>query len=102
MAEAQRELPTLEQQIAELERREREELPALEKRVRDLEDLTRSFGTLERLGADLLAVVGGLKELEQELKEQQQKPPIEEPADFDKQNAHARAQIEKIQQNQPE
>ncbi len=102
MAEAQRELPTLEQQIAELERREREELPALEKRVRDLEDLSRSFGTLERLGADLLAVIGVIKELEQELKEQQQQLPIEDLADLDKQIAHARAQIEQIQQTQRE
>src|SRR5712692_9516233 len=70
MADAQQELPELEQQIANLERREREELPILEKRVHDLEDLTGSFGTLERLGADLLAVVSMIKELELELKEQ--------------------------------
>ena len=101
MAEAQRELPTLEQQIAELERREREELPALEKRVHDLEDLAHSFGTLGRLGADLQAVVGVIKELERELKEQQ-KLPIEDLADLDKQIAHARAQIEQIQQTQRE
>ncbi|HEY4033420.1 MAG TPA: AAA family ATPase, partial [Ktedonobacteraceae bacterium] len=46
MAEARRMLPELEDEIAELERREREELPKLEKRVSELAELTRSFGTL--------------------------------------------------------
>ena len=102
MAEAQRELPELEQQIAELERREREELPALEKRVHQLEDLASSFGTLERLGVDLLAVVSMIKELERELKEQQLQPPIEDPTGLDEQIAHARSQIEQIQKTQRE
>ena len=102
MAEAQRELPELEQQIAELERREREELPALQKRVHQLEDLASSFGTLERLGADLLAVVSMIKELERELKEQQLQPPIEDPTGLDEQIAHARSQIEQIQKTQRE
>ncbi len=102
MAEAQRELPELEQQIAELERREREELPALQKRVHQLEDLASSFGTLERLGVDLLAVVSMIKELERELKEQQLQPPIEDPTGLDEQIAHARSQIEQIQKTQRE
>lgn len=102
MAEAQRELPELEQQIAELERREREELPALEKRVHELEDLSHSFGTLERLGADLLAVVSMIKELERELKEQQLQPPLEDPTGLDEQIAHTQSQIEQIQQTQRE
>jgi DNA repair exonuclease SbcCD ATPase subunit len=68
IAEARRELPELEKEIAELERREHEELPALEKRVKDLVDLTRSFGTLERLSNDLLSAVNTIKSLEKELK----------------------------------
>ncbi|HAE84641.1 MAG TPA: hypothetical protein DCK85_14745, partial [Ktedonobacter sp.] len=68
IAEARRELPELEREIAELDRREHEELPALEKRVKDLVDLTRSFGTLERLSNDLLSAVNTIKELEKELK----------------------------------
>lgn len=66
MAQARRDLPDLERQLAELERREREELPALEQRVADLADLTRSFGTLERMSNDLLTSIHALKELEQE------------------------------------
>jgi DNA repair exonuclease SbcCD ATPase subunit len=69
MAEARRELPELDRQIADLELREREELPALEKRVHELEDLSRSFGTLERMATDLLATVNTIKELEQEARE---------------------------------
>jgi DNA repair exonuclease SbcCD ATPase subunit len=68
IAEARRELPELEREIAELDRREHEELPAVEKRVKDLVDLTRSFGTLERLSNDLLSAVNTIKELEKELK----------------------------------
>jgi DNA repair exonuclease SbcCD ATPase subunit len=102
LAEAQRVLPELEQKIAELERREREELPALEKQVHELEDLTSSFGTLERLGADLLAVVSMIKELERELNEQQLQLPKEDPAGLDEQIARTRSQIEQIQQTQRE
>lgn len=69
IAEAQREMPELERQITELERREHEELPALEQRVRELSELSKSFGTLEHMAADLLAVVTAIKELEQELRE---------------------------------
>lgn len=66
MAQARRDLPKFDRQLAELERREREELPALEQRVADLADLTRSFGTLERMSNDLLSSIHALKELEQE------------------------------------
>src|SRR5437667_12369894 len=71
IAEAQRELPELEREITELDRREHEELPELEKRVKELVDLTRSFGTLERLSNDLLTAVNTIKELEKELKNYQ-------------------------------
>ncbi len=66
MAQARRDLPEFDRQLAELDRREREELPALEQRVADLADLTRSFGTLERMSNDLLSSIHALKELEQE------------------------------------
>jgi chromosome segregation ATPase len=72
MAEARRELPELEREITELDRREHEELPALEKRVKELVDLTRSFGTLERMSNDLLTAVTTIKELEQGLKSYQE------------------------------
>jgi len=72
IAESHRELPELDRQIAELDRREREELPPLEQRVNDLADLTRSFGTLERMSNDLLTSVSTIKELEQELIQHQQ------------------------------
>lgn len=70
IAAARKEMPDLERQIAEIDRREREELPDLEKRVRDLADLTRSFGTLERMSNDLLTSVSTIKELEQEIAQQ--------------------------------
>lgn len=69
MAEARRMLPELENEIAELERREREELPKLEKRVSDLAELTRSFGTLQRMSNDLLTAVDTIKEIEQQCKQ---------------------------------
>jgi DNA repair exonuclease SbcCD ATPase subunit len=72
IAEAQRELPELEREITELDRREHEELPELEKRVKELVDLTRSFGTLERLSNDLLSAVNTIKGLEKELKNYQE------------------------------
>jgi DNA repair exonuclease SbcCD ATPase subunit len=100
IAEAQRELPELEHQIAELERREKEELPALEQRVRDLSDLTRSFGTLERMASDLLSAVNTIKELEQGLKQQEHLQ--ETLADLEEQIAHARQLVEDTQQSQHE
>jgi DNA repair exonuclease SbcCD ATPase subunit len=71
ISHAQQEIPALEKQISELERREREELPTLESRVSELSDLTRSFGTLQRMSNDLLAVVDTIKDLKQELKQQE-------------------------------
>lgn len=67
IAEANHELPLIEKQIAELSRREREELPSLERRVSELVELTKSFGTLQRMSEDLLTTVDTIKELEQEL-----------------------------------
>jgi DNA repair exonuclease SbcCD ATPase subunit len=75
IAEARRELPSLEIEIANLERQEREELPRIEKRVSDLADLARSFGTLQRMSNDLLTAVDAIKEFElqrQEYKEVKQ------------------------------
>ncbi|GCF06694.1 AAA family ATPase [Dictyobacter arantiisoli] len=69
IAEARRELPVLEQQIADLERREREDLPKIEQRVSALAELTRSFGTLQRMSNDLLAAVDSIRELEDEVHE---------------------------------
>jgi DNA repair exonuclease SbcCD ATPase subunit len=100
IADAQRELPELEHQIIELERREREELPALEQRVRELADLTRSFGTLERMATDLLSANNTIKELEQSIKQQEH---VQEMlADLDEQIARARQFIEESQQSQHE
>ena len=100
IAEAQRELPELEHQIAELERREKEELPSLEQRVRDLSDLTRSFGTLERMATDLLNAVNTIKELEQGFKQQEHLQ--ETLADLEGQIAHTRQLVEDAQQSQHE
>lgn len=100
IAEAQRELPELEYQIIELERREREELPDLERRVRELADLTRSFGTLERMATDLLSAVNTIKELEQSVKQQQYLQ--ETLADLDAQIVHARQVVEDARQSQHE
>lgn len=100
IAETQRELPELEHQLAELERREKEELPALEQRVRDLSDLTRSFGTLERMATDLLNAVNTIKEVEQSLKQQEHLQ--ETLADLDDQIARSRQLLEDAQQSQHE
>ncbi|HLX56354.1 MAG TPA: AAA family ATPase [Ktedonobacteraceae bacterium] len=100
IADAQRELPELEHEIAELERREKEELPALEQRVRDLADLTRSFGTLERMATDLLNAVSTIKELEQGLKQQEHLQ--ETLADLEEQIAHTRQLVEDAQQSRHE
>jgi DNA repair exonuclease SbcCD ATPase subunit len=100
IAEAQREMPELERQITELERREREELPALEQRVRELSELSKSFGTLEHMAADLLAVVNAIKELEQELREHEH---IQESlADQEGQIAHAQLLVDEAVQARQE
>ena len=100
IAEAQRELPELERRVADLERRELDELPALENRVHDLSELTRSFGTLERMATDLLAAVNTIKALEQELEVHQD---IQgNLAELDEQIIHARLQVEQARQSQHE
>ncbi|TMF47955.1 MAG: hypothetical protein E6I32_08605 [Chloroflexi bacterium] len=98
IADAQRELPELEHQLAELERREKEELPALEQRVRSLAELTRSFGTLERMATDLLQAVNTIKELELGLKQQEHLQEIL--ADLEEQIAHTLLLVEDAQQSQ--
>lgn len=92
IAEARKEIPELERQIAEIDRREREELPELEQRVHDLVDLTRSFGTLERMSNDLLTTVATIKELEQEISQHQAIQ--EDSAMLEKQLIHARMRVE--------
>lgn len=96
MAEARRTLPELENEIVELERSEREELPKLEKRVNELAELTRSFGTLQRMSNDLLAAVDGIKEVEQEYKQYSELKAnckmLDEPV------AQARARLATVQQ----
>ncbi len=95
MAEARRELPLLERQIDELERREREELPALENRVNELVELTKSFGTLQRMSNDLLTAVDTIKDLEQELKHQSE---VESDLKgIDVEVEHARKHVEQAQ-----
>ncbi len=97
IAEAQRELPELNRTITELDRREREELPALEKRVHELTELTRSFGTLERMSNDLLASVGTIKELEQALKNHQDI--VKDSTGLEEQIISARVQLEQSRQS---
>ncbi|MGH2506876.1 MAG: hypothetical protein ACRDHZ_05615, partial [Ktedonobacteraceae bacterium] len=100
MAEAQREMPELERRITELERREREELPVLEQRVRELSDLSKSFGTLEQMAADLLTAVSTIKGLEQEVHESGR---IQETLkDLDGQIEHAQLLVEEAAQAQHE
>ena len=96
MAEARQELPEIERQIAELERREREELPALEQRVSELGDLTHSFGTLERLSNDLLTMVSTIKELEKGLKQHEEVR--DDLKELDEQIIHERLQVEQARQ----
>ncbi len=100
IAEAQRELPELERQLTDIERREREELPALEQRVQNLSDLTRSFGTLERMAADLLAAVNTIRDLEQELKQGEHTQ--QQLADLDEQIMHTRLLVDEVKQSQHE
>lgn len=97
IAEAQHELPELDREMAELDRREREELPTLEKRVSELTDLTRSFGTLERMSNDLLTAVSTIKELEKQLKSYQETQA--DSAELDVQIDSARQNVEQAQQS---
>ena len=97
IAEAQRELPVLDHDIAELERREREELPPLEQRAHELADLTRSFGTLERMSNDLLITVGTIKDLEKEIKYHQNI--LQDSAELDAQISQAEAQVAQARQS---
>jgi DNA repair exonuclease SbcCD ATPase subunit len=97
MTEAQNALPGLEQQIVELDRREREELPGLEKRVIDLVELTRSFGTLERMSNDLLTAVNTIKELEHELQQYQELQ--ESSGALDEQIVGAQLQLDQARQS---
>ena len=100
IARAQRELPELERQLNDIERREADELPALEQRVQVLSDLTRSFGTLERMAADLLEAVNTIKSLEQDLKEEEKIQA--ELNEIDKQIIQTRLLIDKVQQSEQE
>lgn len=95
IAEARHEIPELEKQITELERREHEELPALEKRVSELSDLLRSFGTLQRMSNDLLTAVDTIKDLEQELKQHDEVK--DDLKSLDEQVEHAREQVQVAQ-----
>ena len=97
MAEARRQMPELERQIADLERREHEDLPTLEKRVNELGDLTRSFGTLQRMSNDLLSAVDSIKDLEQEQKQHNEIQ--EDLKSLDQQIAHARMRLQQAQQS---
>jgi len=100
IAEAQREMPELARQITELERREREELPALEQRVRELSELSKSFGTLEHMAADLLVVVNTIKEIDRELREQDHLQ--ESLTDLDGQIEHAQLLVDESAQARQE
>ena len=96
LAEAQRELPELERQIAEIDLREREELPGLEKRVSDLVDLIRSFGTLERMSNDLLTAINSIKDLEKDLTLYHELQ--ENSDDLDERIASTRSEVEQMRQ----
>jgi DNA repair exonuclease SbcCD ATPase subunit len=97
MAEARRQMPELERQIADLERREHEDLPTLEKRVNELGELTRSFGTLQRMSNDLLSAVDSIKDLDQEQK--QHHDVQEDLKSLDQQVAHAKMRLQQAQQS---
>jgi DNA repair exonuclease SbcCD ATPase subunit len=100
IARTQRELPDLERQLSDIERREVDELPALEQLVRELSDLTKSFGTLERMAADLLAAVNTIKDLEQELKRYEHIQA--QLAEIDDQIIQTRLLVDEVQQSQQE
>jgi DNA repair exonuclease SbcCD ATPase subunit len=97
IAEARNLIPQLESEIAELELREREELPKLERRVAELADLTRSFGTLQRMSNDLLTAIDSLKNLEtQAHKYNEVKQDL---AALDEQISEARSRLQSAQQS---
>ncbi|MBA2395598.1 MAG: AAA family ATPase [Ktedonobacteraceae bacterium] len=97
MADARRHIPELERQIADIERREREDLPNLEKRVNELGELTRSFGTLQRMSNDLLTAVDSMKDLEQEQKQYHNVQ--EDLKSLEEQVAHANMRLQQAQQS---
>ncbi len=100
MARVERELPELDRQIADLDRREREELPVLEQRTMELADLTRSFGTLERMSNDLLSSIQQVKDLEQEAREYDT---LQSSIDaLEEEVAAARFQLEQLRQQMSE
>ena len=96
MAEVRHQLPELEKQISDLERREQEDLPLLEKRVNELGELTRSFGTLQRLSNDLLSAVDAIKDLEQEQK--QHNEVLNDLKSVEQEVAHSRSRLQEAQQ----
>jgi len=100
IAETQRELPDLERQLSDIERREVDELPALEQLVQELSNLTKSFGTLERMAADLLTAVNTIKGLEQELKQHEHIQA--QLAEIDDQIIQTRLLVDEVQQSQQE
>jgi DNA repair exonuclease SbcCD ATPase subunit len=100
IARTQRELPDLERQLSDIERREVEDLPALEQLVHELSDLTKSFGTLERMAADLLTAVNTIKGLEQDLKQHQHIQA--QLAEIDDQIIRTRLLADEVQQSQQE
>jgi DNA repair exonuclease SbcCD ATPase subunit len=97
IAEASRMVPQLEQEIAELELREREELPKLERRVAELADLTRSFGTLQRMSNDLLTAIDSLKGLEIEVRKHNEVK--QDLVVLDEQISQARGRVQKVRQS---
>jgi DNA repair exonuclease SbcCD ATPase subunit len=97
IAEARQQIPELEKQIADLERREREELPVLEKRVSELSELLRSFGTLQRMSNDLLVAVDTIKDLELELKQHDEVK--DDLKSLEDQVTHARERLQQAKQS---
>jgi hypothetical protein len=96
IAEARRTLPVLEQDIADLERREREELPKIEKRVNELAELSRSYGTVERMANDLLSAVDTIHSLEQKVHDHVDVQ--QDLRNLDAQVHQARERVEQVQQ----
>src|SRR5207302_191338 len=70
--------------------------PKLEKRVSELAELTRSFGTLQRMSNDLLTAVDGMKDIEQEFRQYSELK--EDFKALDEQIAQARSRLTTAQQ----